>query len=135
MNNPQRSIDEIKEACCIVTRAARIRGDVPKMMKAAMKCVASDGCSEVCYELGMYYMEERDYDEAIVWLYNAAYMTESVLDLHTGTDLPRIGLAACYKALGMPEEAQVYEKEAEELLCHSEHYKPALCHSERSEES
>ena len=59
---------------------------------------------------------EKDYDEAIVWLYNAAYMTESILDLHTGTDLPRIGLAACYKALGMPEEAAVYEAEAEEIL-------------------
>ena len=61
-------------------------------------------------------MEERDYDEAIVWFYNAAYMTEAILDLHTATDLPRIGLAACYKALGMPDEAAVYEKEAAEIL-------------------
>ena len=116
MTNANRSIEEVKEAACIVTRAARLRGDVPKMMKAAMKCVASDGCAEVCYELGLYYMEERDYDEAIVWFYNAAYMTEAILDLHTATDLPRIGLAACYKALGMPAEAAVYEQEAAEIL-------------------
>ena len=74
--------------------------DLYDFFKYAMKAVASEGCAEICCELGSFYMEAGDYDEAIIWLYNAAYETESVLNIHSGGDLPLRGLAACYQALG-----------------------------------
>ena len=35
----------------------------------------------------------------IIWFYNAAYETESILDVHTSGDLPLYGLVECYELL------------------------------------
>lgn len=72
------------EAACVSARAARLAGDVTDFFKYAMKAVTAGGCAEICYELGAFYMEREDYDEAVIWLYNAAYETESVLNIHSG---------------------------------------------------
>ena len=102
------------EAACVAARAARLAGDVADFFKYAMKAVASEGCSEICCELGAFYIEQQDYDEAVIWLYNAAYETESVLNIHCGGDLPLRGLAKCYQALGNEEQAAEYTRLAAE---------------------
>jgi hypothetical protein len=56
-------------------------------------------CAEICYELGSYYYNQQDFQEAIVWFYNAAYETESIIDIHTSGDLPLQGLVNCYQGL------------------------------------
>ena len=109
-----RGQDELAEAACVAARAARIAGDVPDFFKYAMKAVASGGCSEICCELGAFYMEREDYDEAVIWLYNAAYETESILNIHCGGDLPLRGLAKCYQELGNEEQAAEYTRLAAE---------------------
>ncbi len=106
----KRGDEELMEAACVAARAARIAGDVPDFFKYAMKAVASGGCAEICCELGAFYRERQDYDEAVVWLYNAAYETESILNIHSGSDLPLRELAACYQALGNEEQAEEYRK-------------------------
>lgn len=106
----KRGEEELMEAACVAAKAARIAGDVSDFFKYAMKAVASEGCAEICCELGSFYMEAGDYDEAIIWLYNAAYETESVLNIHSGGDLPLRGLAACYQALGNEEQAAEYTR-------------------------
>ena len=105
-----RGEDELMEAACVAARAARLAGDVADFFKYAMKAVASEGCSEICCELGAFYMEQQDYDEAVIWLYNAAYETESVLNIHCGGDLPLRGLAKCYQELGNEEQAAEYAR-------------------------
>ena len=107
--------DQMKEAVCVVVRAARMRGDFLKMYRYAMKDVASEGVSEVCYELGEYYFAQGEYQEAAIWFYNAAYETQSILNIHCSSDLPLKGLARCYEKMGMPEQAKEYERAAEEL--------------------
>lgn len=107
--------EQMKEALCVVVRAARIRGDFLKMYRYAMKDVASEGVSEICYELGEYYLEKGEYQEAAIWFYNAAYETQSILNIHCSSDLPLKGLARCYKEMGMPEQAKQYEQAAENL--------------------
>ncbi|MDE7231517.1 MAG: glycosyltransferase family 2 protein [Lachnospiraceae bacterium] len=106
----KRGEDELMEAACVAARAARLAGDVADFFKYAMKAVASEGCSEICCELGAFYMERQDYDEAVIWLYNAAYETESVLNIHCGGDLPLRGLAKCYQELGNEEQAAEYTR-------------------------
>lgn len=106
----KRGDEELMEAACVAARAARLAGDVADFFKYAMKAVASEGCSEICCELGAFYMERQDYDEAIIWLYNAAYETESVLNIHCGGDLPLRGLAKCYQELGNEEQAAEYTR-------------------------
>lgn len=107
--------EQMKEAVCVVVRAARMRGDFLKMYRYAMKDVASEGVSEVCYELGEYYFDREEYQEAAIWFYNAVYETQSILNIHCGSDLPLRGLARCYQKMGMPEQAREYEQAAENL--------------------
>ena len=115
---PETGAEQMKEAVCVVVRSARIRGDYLKMFRYAMKDAASDdgSVSEVCYELGEYYRSRKDYQEAAIWYYNAAYETSSILNIHTSKDLPLLGLCQCYDALGMTEQAEVYRKEAQDWL-------------------
>ncbi len=109
-----RSVDEIKEAACVAARAARIAGDVPKFFKYAMKVVACEGCAEICCELGDYYLQAQDIDEAIVWYYNAAYETESILNLKCSGEIPLRALARCYRAVGNEQQAAEYERKADD---------------------
>lgn len=107
-----RSVDEIKEAACVAARAARIAGDAEDFLKYALKVTACEGCAEICCELGEYYLEKQDIDEAVLWFYNGAYETESILDLHSSGDVPLMGLAKCYHALGDEAQAAAYEQAA-----------------------
>ncbi len=105
-----RDAEEIKEAACAAARAARIAGDTGKFFKYAMKVVACEGCAEICCELGDYYLGEQDIDEAVVWYYNAAYETESILNLSCSGEIPLYGLAECYRAAGNEAQAAEYER-------------------------
>ena len=106
----ERSADEIKEAACVVARAARITGDTAKFFKYAMKVVACEGCAEICCELGAYYLGLQDVDEAVVWYYNAAYETESILNLRCSKEIPLRGLARCYRMAGNEMQAAEYDR-------------------------
>ena len=109
-----REAEEIKEAACVVARAARLAGDDQVFFKYAMKVIADQGCAEICCELGNYYADRQDWDEAVVWYYNAAYETESILNLHSSGDVPLMGLVRCYDALKNEEQAKGYRQLAEE---------------------
>ena len=110
----ERSEDEIKEAACVAARAARICGDTEDFFKYAMKVIACEGCSEICCELGEFYLQRQDIDEAIVWFYNGAYETESILNARSGGDIPLQGLAGCYRKAGNEAQAAEYERLATE---------------------
>ena len=78
-----------------------------------MKAVAQEGCSEICCELGFFYEEREDFEEAVVWYYNAAYETEPILALKTRDEIPLQGLIRCYSAIGLCEQAQEDKNELE----------------------
>lgn len=111
-----RTPDEIMMACCVAAAGARIVGDTVSFFKYAMKAVAMDGCSEICLELGRFYMELKDYEEAAVWLYNAVHETTPILNIHTGGDTALSLLAECYRIYGNEEQAQTYEQLKEEWI-------------------
>lgn len=106
--NTGYTLDQIKEAACVVARAARLRKDIPKFFKFALKDVGSEGSSEICCELGAYYKEQMDYHEAIIWYYNAAFETSCILDRKCGGVIPLTALSECYTMLGMEKEAEDY---------------------------
>lgn len=86
--DPGRTIDEVKEAACVVCRSARLRGDSHTMLKMSLKDLLTEGSSEMCYELGEYFYAREDYEEAVMWYYNAMNETQSILNIHTSTDWP-----------------------------------------------
>jgi glycosyltransferase involved in cell wall biosynthesis len=107
----ERSLEETVEASCVAAKAARFKGDIVSFFKYACKVIAGDGCSEICCEMGGVYEERGDYEEAIIWYYNAVYETQPALDINYGTKLALNGLARCYRAMGMEEQAAGYERE------------------------
>lgn len=109
--DPDRNSDEIVEACCVAARAARMRGDAVAFLKYTSKVIAGEGCSEICCELGHFYEERTDYEEAVIWYYNAVYETSSVLTVSSGHKEGLEGLIRCYRQLGIPEQAEAYEAE------------------------
>lgn len=106
-----RSVKEFTEACCVAARAARLRQDNETFFKYAMKLTAEEGCAEICCELGDFYMDRKDYEEAAVWYYNAVYETEAVIVLSAAKDRPFQGLIAAYEAMGLAEQAESYRQE------------------------
>lgn len=86
VNDPNRDIEQVKEAACIVVRAARIRDDAGTILKMCLKDLLSEGSSEMCYELGEYFYGKGDYNEAALWYYNAMNETQSICNIHTSTD-------------------------------------------------
>lgn len=104
----ETSMEQLKDALCVVVRAAAIRKDYLKFYRYAMKDIASEGVSEICFELGEYYFNMGEYDEAVVWFYNAAYSTHSILNVHYSGDKPLQRLADCYEKLGQHDRAAEY---------------------------
>ena len=103
-----RDGEEIAEACCVAARAARLQKDVVGFFKYASKVIAEEACSEICCEMGQFYEEIGDYEEAAVWYYNAVYETQPILDLKSGGQKGLEGLIRCYSKLGCEEQVQAY---------------------------
>ena len=112
-NDENTSMDQMKEAVCVVIKAALLREDYLKFYRYAMKDIASEGVSEVCYLLGEYYLLCKEYEEAAIWFYNAAFETHSILNIHYSGDYPLRKLANCYESMGLKEQAKEYADLAE----------------------
>ncbi len=107
-----RDLDQIKEAACILTHIAVLDGHVDEILKYSLKDLTTVPSSEMCYELGCFYRNRGDMDEAIVWFYNAAYETSPILDAHLGGDYAMKKIAECYRELGNLDQAEDYENDA-----------------------
>ena len=81
------------------------------LLKYAMKAALSEGCSEVCLELGGFYEKQGDLDEACIWYYNAAFETMPVLVKDARDRTPLEHLAEIYGSLGLEEQAAIYREE------------------------
>lgn len=106
----ERSAEEVVQACCVAARAARLAGDAVTFFKYAIKGIAGEECSEICCELGHFYEERQDFEEAVIWYYNAVYETKPILDVRAGGSEGLAGLVRCYEALGCPEQAKSYRE-------------------------
>lgn len=107
-----RDGEEIAEACCVAARAARLAKDTVAFFKYSSKVIAEKACSEICCELGLFYEEIGDYEEAAVWYYNAVYETQPILDLRTKGILGLEGLIRCYEQMDFgQEQARLYREE------------------------
>lgn len=111
-----RSMDEIKEAICVLARVYHFKGDAHHFMMYALKDAVTNPCAEICCEIGEYYQEKGEILEAVTWYLNAATETESILDIRTSGTIPAFALAGCYEQLGMREEAASWRQSAENQL-------------------
>lgn len=101
------SADLQKKIACVLARCYRLARRQDAFFKLCLKDMVTTPCAEICLEIGRYFASLGDYDEAIVWFYNAAYESESILTIHASGDLPLMHLSNCYNAL-----ADAYSAEA-----------------------
>ena len=77
----------------ISARACRLAGDIAGFHKYALRAAAGNMmCSELCCELGAYYSELGDINEARLWYYNALNETEPVMNIKYGGEIPQDAL-------------------------------------------
>lgn len=108
-----RSAEDVLTISCVLARAFRIKKDIANFFKYAMKAVVSESCSEICMELGTYYEQAGDLNEAHIWYYNAAFETKPVLNIHYGGDMALSALARVLESAGLTGQAALYRKQAE----------------------
>jgi glycosyltransferase involved in cell wall biosynthesis len=125
---PEASFDMKREAICALCRLHRLKGDTGRFFSLAFKLMPSAICAELCYEVGSYFKDQEDYEEAVQWFELAAYQAEPVIDVRAGGILPLLELGECCRALSRRigggnqehegqvqfylEAAEKYEKEA-----------------------
>lgn len=114
LNREGCTADELQYACLVLSHGYRITGQEDKFFKYAMKAVISESCSEICMELGDYYREKKDWDEAGIWYYNAAFETTPVCNIHMGGDMALNALADMVEMAGNTEQAEAYRQQAED---------------------
>lgn len=107
----ERDGEEMAQACCVVAKAARLTEDIVTFFKYTSKAIAEEPCSEICCEMGHFYEEREDFEEAAVWYYNAVYETQPILALQSGGKESLEGLVRCYEELKCPEQADIYREE------------------------
>lgn len=100
MEQDGRSMDEVKEAMCVLARYCRIKNDIAGFFGYALKDSITEPCAEICCELGMYYEGTGDYKEASIWYQNALSEPESILDIRTSGEIPEKGLERCIMQTG-----------------------------------
>lgn len=98
--------DVFQRALALLCKEAALRDNHKDLLKYALKGAATRASSELCLELGIFFQKEKDYEEAILWYYNAAHETESLMALKASTSIPLEKMAECYDALGMKKEAE-----------------------------
>lgn len=91
--------DYRKAGSCVLARIYRLTDRRNDFFKICLKDMLTTPCSEICCELGTYFAQSQDYEEAILWFYNAVYETSSILDIHTSGNIPLFALSECYEKL------------------------------------
>lgn len=112
-----RAEEELKIIQCVLTRCGRIKHDGTQILKNALKNIACGKASaEVCYDVGEYFMEVGDLQEAVIWFYNAAYETECELNIRYSKELPLLKLARCYELSGDITQSKLYQELAQNAV-------------------
>mgnify|MGYP000310770769 CR=1 FL=1 len=106
----ERSTEEYKAADCVLAKAAEFSGDTEAFFTACLKEVADNPPAEICTMLGEYYRSRENYQEAVLWYYNAIHEQECALNINYAVMLPVTGIIECYKKLGNREMALQYSQ-------------------------
>ncbi len=112
------------EALCVLCRCAAIQGNYPDVFKYALRAAVYQPCSEIFCEMGNYFFQQEDYEEAARWYHCAAYETSSILDIHSSGDHTLTRLSACYSRIaeGKPEDREKYISLAENCRIQAENW-------------
>lgn len=90
---------------CICAKAYHLLEREQDFWKVSLRHMASgEPVSEICYEIGLYYEEKEEYEEAILWFDCAKHETNPILDLRTKEEFPNNHEIECRKKLSRKKE-------------------------------
>lgn len=95
LEEDDRSMEEVKEAICVLARAYRLQENPVKFLGFALKDAVTTSSAEICCELGAFYEGQGEWQEAVLWYQNALTETESILDIRTSQEIPQEGVKRC----------------------------------------
>lgn len=99
IGDERRGMDEVKECAVILAHIYRLQKKEVSFFKYVMKDVVTEPSSEACYELGAFYQEREDYEEACNWYINAMEHATAILNIKYQEELPKQALLECYQML------------------------------------
>jgi glycosyltransferase involved in cell wall biosynthesis len=112
-----------KEVNCILARMYRLAGRKDDFFKVTLKQIADNPPAEICLELGNYYFNMGDFEEAVLWFINASSETGPILDVHAGGDSPLLKLSECYEKLSQLAEHSGEKELSKNYMTMSSEYK------------
>ena len=92
-----RADDEKLEAVCVLAKAYRILKRDAKFLKYVFSEIGI--CAEICYEIGQYFYDNGEYQDALHW-FLVATNTQPLLNLKYGEEFPNQGIENCRAKLG-----------------------------------
>ncbi len=110
--DPARSVDEHKEAACVLARYYRLSGNTAAFFRMSLHEAMASPCSEMCIEIADYFYDNGDYNEALCWYHDGIFETEAVISVYSKGTHSLSRLADCYRETGDNEKAEIYEKAA-----------------------
>lgn len=123
ITDERRGMDEVKECAVVLAHIYRLQKKEVSFFKYVMKDVVTEPSSEACYELGAFYQDREDYEEACNWYINAMEHTTAILNIKYQEELPKQALSQCYQELlkkakkeGNVELARQYETACVSLM-------------------
>ncbi len=87
------------EAACVLARAYRVAGRKERFIQCAILSEVGI-CSELCYEMGEFFYEGGEYEEALHWFLMAAEPAEAILNLQIKEKYALEGIERCREKLG-----------------------------------
>lgn len=115
LSSGEAAKDDLLIAASILAHSYRLRGDDAAFFKYAIKGALSDSCSEICMELGRYYEQHEDYEEAHLWYYNAYHEVSPVCNIHYGRKYPLEALVRISKIMQLNDLTALYSEELSRL--------------------
>ncbi|AFM42733.1 glycosyl transferase [Desulfosporosinus acidiphilus SJ4] len=92
-------------SCCVLARYYHLKSDVHNFFKVITKTLNGIVSSELCCELGSYYMTLEDYEEALYWYYLASSSASADLNIDYMNFIPNVQMCQCFIKLGNLTEA------------------------------
>lgn len=101
------SVEKRQMAQCILIKTARIENDMHCFLKHCFNQLAEGATSELCCEIGSYFLNCNEPQEAVSWFENACHILPC-MDIHCCGDKPMKGMADCYEKMGDTEKSQYW---------------------------
>lgn len=115
---PDSSLDMKREAICALCHIYRETKKTDRFFAMAFKLMPDAMCAELCYEIGSYFMEQDDYEEAVLWFDSAAHGMEAMIDVRRKGSLPLEALGGCYRKMAekLQKDAPLEEEQIQFFL-------------------